>query len=297
MTLPTFVLIGASRAGTTSTHHYLEEHPDVFVSHPKEPNYFLEEGNPKRNVKTLPAYEALFAAARPDQARGECSVSYFRDPVSAERIRALVPDVQLLLFLRQPADRAYSSYLLRRRGDSNVRERRGPEEALAGPREELVQESLYADDIQRYFDLFGRERFHIEVLEHFAQDPLAAMSRIYTHIGVDPTFRPDTSQRYNEGWAARNARVNAVLKHPAMRRAARTVFPRAVQQGIRDVARRNSSPPPPLSSELRARLNEFYRPDIERTGELIGRDLSFWLEAPPARTSAVLKPSRLEGAP
>ena len=118
MTLPNFIIIGAAKAGTTALYWYLAEHPDVFMSPVKETFYFaygvdaagkLLYGDPAVHrfpVKTLSAYEALFARANGALAIGEASPIYLECPQAAERIRAVIPDARLICSLRHPVDRA-----------------------------------------------------------------------------------------------------------------------------------------------------------------------------------------------
>src|SRR5438477_619745 len=99
MTLPTFVVIGAMKAGTVSLRHYLDEHPDVFLGRGGkfgEPNFFIAEGNWPRGRGW---YESLFDGAGIAAAIGECSPSYTMAPAFRgvpERMAQLVPDPRLV---------------------------------------------------------------------------------------------------------------------------------------------------------------------------------------------------------
>lgn len=127
MTLPTFLIIGSGRSGTTSLHAYLRQHPEVFMSEVKEPSFFsfMDGGIPSRGpgsewlrrtaVTTREAYEALFAASAGARAIGEASPAYLIDPAVPARIHALIPHVRLVAILRHPAERAHAAYLGRRR--------------------------------------------------------------------------------------------------------------------------------------------------------------------------------------
>src|SRR4051794_34967159 len=127
--LPNFLIIGAAKAGTTSLYHYLRQHPDVYMSTIKEPNYFcFEEQLPEyAPVRTLAEYESLFDGASSQPAVGEASTQYLNSAAAPRRIANILPNVRLIVSLRNPADRAYSSYLGRVWGG---RERAGVSEAL-----------------------------------------------------------------------------------------------------------------------------------------------------------------------
>jgi hypothetical protein len=125
MTLPNFLVIGAGRSGTTSLHHYLGQHPDIFVPAVKEPNFFAFMGEDivvvdhydhwirQNSITDLAAYKALFDRATAEHAIGEVSPQYLFNRRAPERIKALIPQARLIVILRNPADRAYADYIAR----------------------------------------------------------------------------------------------------------------------------------------------------------------------------------------
>ena len=122
MTLPTFLIIGTMKGGTTSLHRYLRQHPEVFMPERKELNFFLDEyaGPPidppeERNwSRGITWYERQFAGAERERAVGEASANYSRYPTYpgvAERIAEVVPQMKLIYLMRNPIDRVLSHYL------------------------------------------------------------------------------------------------------------------------------------------------------------------------------------------
>lgn len=121
--LPDFLLLGAPKCGTSALHAALDTHPDLFLSEPKEPKFFLTDGPPPssgggpgdvatwaEHVWRRPDYEALFEKA-PDDARcGESTVFYLYDPAAHRRIHDLIPDARLVAVLRDPVERAHSNW-------------------------------------------------------------------------------------------------------------------------------------------------------------------------------------------
>src|SRR5438045_1060522 len=106
--LPTFIMIGSMKSGTTSLASYLGAQPDVFMTTPKEPRYFCDPRNFQRGVEW---YRALFAGGVAASVRGEASTHYSRAmeyPGVPQRMAHLVPDVQLLYLLRDPIERIVS---------------------------------------------------------------------------------------------------------------------------------------------------------------------------------------------
>jgi hypothetical protein len=126
--LPNFVVIGASRSGTTSLHQYLGQHPEIYVAPRKSPNYFVaQDPQPHWENKTLramakqwvsspDAYESLFREVTTQSAIGDISPVYLQSIHTAKRIKeTLAPATKIVAILRNPVDRAYAHYLGRRR--------------------------------------------------------------------------------------------------------------------------------------------------------------------------------------
>ena len=138
--LPNFLVIGAAKSGTTSFFTYLGQHPDIFISPVKDPNFFAFSGESPLDyhisdipwvlgsVRKIENYKALFSRATFHSAIGEASGTYLFHPRAAERIYRFIPDAKLIAILRNPVDRAYSAWLMhQRRG----KEKRPFQEILA----------------------------------------------------------------------------------------------------------------------------------------------------------------------
>jgi hypothetical protein len=294
--LPDFLVIGAGRSGTTSLYEYLRQHPEVFMSPVKEPNYFaFADGHPpergpgavwlrRTSVTTLAEYEALFAGAGGARAIGEASPRYLRTPEAPARIRGLLPDVRLVAILRNPVERAYAAYLgLRRDGldpaptfedaldDVDRRLRAGW--ARAG----LVEAGLYHRHLSRYYERFPPERIRVYLHEDLRADPAGLVRDLLSFLGVDPGFVPDTSRVHGRTGVVRNRALRAMWTRSwRAREALGPVVPRRVRDGVRRRVLRDLERPP-LDPATRARLVRVFRPDVLALEELIGRDLSAWL--------------------
>ncbi|NUQ64913.1 MAG: sulfotransferase [Pirellulales bacterium] len=288
MTLPTFLIIGVAKGGTTSLFRYLEQHPQVFMCAMKGTNYFgyedarawkwHDEGDPPllRNfpVHTFQEYQAAFAGGTGAVAVGEASPQYIRCPTAARRIHECLPDVKLIVSLRNPAARAFSGFLMRMR--------RG--ERVGGIYEELtaasshVRESFYYHRLKRYYDIFPREQIKVLIFEEFRQDAQGAVQELFEFIGVDPHFVADTSTRYNPASVPRNRLANRLFYNPHLIRAAKALLPLRVQEFAKRLRQQNLKAPPTLPPDLRERLLDLYRDDIAQLETLIDRDLSLWLQ-------------------
>ncbi len=184
--LPTFIVIGAQKAGTSSLWEYLNEHPDVFVTLDKEPKFFVKERGWERGLLW---YEGLFDTAGAAKARGEFSTDYTCFPIYSgvpARMASLVPDVKLIYLMRNPLERMRSAYAY---GLWQGTETRTIGEALRVDARYHIQ-SQYALQIEQYADRFSPSQMLFVTSEDLRQQRRETMSRIFSFIGVDPTFVP-----------------------------------------------------------------------------------------------------------
>jgi hypothetical protein len=290
--LPSFVIIGAAKAGTTALYCYLSDHPQVFMSPVKETNYFAfgldDDGKPlygdpdlhRFPVQTSAAYEELFSGAGEALAVGEASPIYLECPQSAARIREALPTARIICGLREPVDRAYSDYLmfLRTRG-----RRLDPDRDLtaasdwARPDSHWMQISRYHEALSRYFDLFPREQIHVFLFEDLRADSLGCVRDIYRSVGVYPGFAPDLETPHNVGGMPSSRTLEKVFTSGSVRKAVEPWIPRRAADMARRLRTKNLKKAPPLPKELKAELSRHFRDDIGKTSELIRRNLDHWL--------------------
>ena len=275
MTLPNFLIIGAPKAGTTSLYDYLREHPEIFMPDLKEPRFFGYEGRGDRSnfpIQSLGEYTALFDPVTGQKAIGEATPHYLIYPGAAARIKALLPEARLIASLRNPVDRAYSIYQmnLRNRG-VNV----GVPFREAMKTDHNLRET-YHNMLARYFALFPAERMRVILLEDLEADPRATVQALFGFLGVDPGFTPDLSKISNPGGEPRSKLLHGLLSHPRLRALSRALLPPAAIERLKSVRGRNLKKQPMSSAERQAGL-DFFREDILRTQDLIGRDLTHWL--------------------
>jgi sulfotransferase family protein len=259
--LPSFLLIGAMKSGTTTLYWYLQQHPDVFMATPKEPNFFNDHWH-----RGVGWYERLFAGAGRARARGEASVryaSYPDDPECPSRIASVVPDARLLFVVRDPIARMRSHYL---HEVAALRERRPVEQAL---RENPIYLDLsrYATQLERYLDHFPREQLLVVRAEDLFGDPFLVLPWVYGFVGVDPSWRPrGPSRRDNE--TAQRFQLPVVVRRGIGLTVRADVYrhvPQWAKEAVRTVTRQRSRTAPDvripegLVAELRAVLADEMR--------------------------------------
>ena len=288
MSLPNFLLLGAQKAGTTSLHNYLAQHPEIFMPAVKEPHYFSfgDAGGSGglgvvNAVESLSRYEKLFDRVRGEVAIGESSTTYLASARAAERIAERLPGVKLIAILRDPAERAHSHYVFNRK---QMREdaptfaealSREPDrlEAGLGPRYAYRAKGFYAAQLEEYYRLFDRDQLCIFLYEDFENDPATVLRDIFRFLGVDDGFIPDTRLRYNVSGVPRNAAAAALLRFLApVRPFLEAWTPASLMSRIG----RPLIVPHAEDRSLRQTLVEEYRDDLLRLEVLIGRDLTAW---------------------
>jgi Sulfotransferase family len=305
--LPTFVLIGAPRSGTTTLHFALEQHPEVFVSQNKEPNSLLfdDEGVPlpgvhpdlvarmhHRSVRTRLAYEALFEGATSQhRAIGEASPAYMHFPAVGERIEALLPGAKLVAVLRQPVEQALSLYTVRLAGqlpawtelvEGFVAKLESETADGSGYGLGLGDYGCYHRHLQPFFERFGQERIHVMLTDELETEPGQLLAALFEFLGVDSSFRPDLSRRLNESGIAQSGFIHRALAgNQVTKQILRRVLPEPITRKLRHLQHRvrsaNLTRAPTIPAEVRRSLTErFFGEEIAKLERLIGRDLSSW---------------------
>lgn len=280
--LPDFILIGAAKCGTTTLHRWLGLHSHLFLCTPKEPQFFSDDDVHARGAGW---YRRLFAGAADHQRCGEASTTYTRWPHTADaapRIAALVPDARLVYIMRHPVERSYSHYAhWMRDGVTKTFEAALDE----GP--ELVDCSLYAEQLDRHRRHFPDDRILLLLLEDLRRDPRAVLRRIQRFLDVpeidllasDP---PIANRRGNDHYLRRctteplrrlpgaAAVIDRVPK--AWRRAGFDVLRRSPIGRV--LARRHRLPP--MRPDTRAMLLDRFRETTDQIEHRLGRRLPAW---------------------
>lgn len=271
LTKPDFLGIGTARSASTWLHSRLSQHPDVYLPALKELHFFNE---PRPHAPcdvsgatwTRPVYfdldnpahwrwYSLQFAPGADKVKGEITPDY--STLSRARVgelKAHLPEVKIILLIRNPIDRAWSGlrYSWKRHLDENLR----PAEVEALLRAALHPERLLRGDypltLTNWEAHFPEAQRLYLLYDDIAAQPSAELGRVARFLGVDPAKLP------REG----------------------------------DAARVNHAPPETIPPAVRARLRDYYEPQIGWLQAHLGRDLSSWLEPqapasahPQARTS------------
>jgi Sulfotransferase domain len=292
MTMPNFLIIGAMKSGTTALYYYLEQHPDIYMSPVKEPNFFSsqEQENAADTVTNIGTYKHLFSGGSGKKAIGEASHSYLYEPGAAAEIRRYIPEAKLIAILRNPIDRAYSHFLhMVRTGTEPLDdfEQALREEEVGIHKERIFQDyvgrGFYYSQLKRYFDTFDREQIRVYLYEDLSDSPISTMQDAFQFLEVDDSFAPDVSLRRNVSGNPKYKTLDRLLRRQSRVKYAVKIYLPArlrwrLSRTFDELKTRNLVEPPPIRPEVRRQLIEVYREDVLRLQELLARDLSWWLQ-------------------
>ena len=264
MTLPSFLVVGAMKAGTTSLHRYLAAHPDVFMSRTKQLDFFVEDGEWRRG---LDWYRAQFAPAGAARAVGETSPRYSKDPLCPgvpTRVLEVLPEVRIVYLLRHPIERVRSHH----RHALGEWTDRPLVEALRRSREEYLVPSRYGHQLSVWLEHVPRERVHVLTTEDLAADHVGTMGSLFEFLGIDPAGGSVEADRHNVAGVHR--RLPGTVQRIRAGRIYRGVRHR-VPRPVRHLAWRISSRARPvdldlahLPDDIAAELIEELRPDLQQ---------------------------------
>ena len=292
--LPNLIVIGAAQCGTSALHYYLDLHPEIQMSRPKELNFFIsgadlepqrfdagdDVGPRPRPVANWDRGVNWYAAQFPDATRvhGESSVSYTMPwcPAVAERMASVIPEAKLVLLVRDPIERIVSQYLNYR---ALGRERRSLEEALSPPGNVYLARSRYASVLRPFLDRFPRSNIHLDRQEELLGRRRETMQRIFAFLDVDAGYwslkmdrlRNTTGRKGNAFRLAERLRRRPLVG-PLYR-----LGPEAKWRIERLLSRGGGAAKrPSVNPALRRSLVSELESDIAELESLTGWDLSAW---------------------
>jgi Sulfotransferase family len=298
MTLPNFLIVGAAKSGTTALYHYLKQHPQVYMSPTKETNFFAFEGQEVRfhgpgdekiaqsTITSLEAYKEQFAAVSNEIAIGEASPWYLYSDQAVKNIYRHIPDVKLIAVLRNPAERAFSSYLhVARDGRENLTFEEGllVEEKRIEQGWEFIwhyqRTGFYAAQVERFLDLFPREQIRFYLYDDLLANPVDFMRNIYEFLSVDTNFVVDTSLKPNATGVPKSQLLGRLLLQPnPLRTTVKVLVPKQLRYNLGQRINQRLLEKPHPNKETYRKLLSSYKDDISTLQDLVGRDLSAWTD-------------------
>jgi hypothetical protein len=254
MPLPTFLIAGAQKCGTSTLVATLRRHPQVQMARPKELHFF-----DRKLDKGLEWYAEQFTPDPRQTQWGEASPSYVYDVEARTAMCELLPEAKVVVILRDPAKRAYSHFWHSKRlgfekletfQDALAAE---PERMAHGARSDRIRFSYldrghYVEQLESLEALKGRDNLHVMLLDDLASDRIPTLEGLFGFIGVKKKFASTIKEQWTNKYR--------VAEKPG--------------------EKAKAVPYPPLPPETRAMMVEHFGPWNDRLGDWLGRDLSAW---------------------
>ena len=281
-------------------YEYLRQHPQIFFpisendySRVKEPNHFCPELEilEKDAIRDRKDYLDLYRGSGQARRRGDASTNHLYSETAAERIKRFSPDARILIMLRPPVDqmRSYHSELLRHdqedipdfyealdASEDRRNGRRIPEGTTVPRCLDYFAISRFAEQVERYYDVFGKDAVKVVLQEDLIAVPAATFYDILSFLDVDVSFQP-IFKVHNE--TPRNGFLERVVRSiytaPMVKNAISAAIPWSVRRSSLLFIRRidkDRQLPDPRDHQLR----RMYVPEVERLAALIGRNLDHW---------------------
>lgn len=297
---PFFLVLGAPKCGTTALADALAAHPEVLLSRPKEPHFFdagYERGFASYLDRHFPGRDARRVA-------GEATPSYLALPWVPGRIAAELPQARLIAVLRNPVERAFSSWwMFHARGMEPLgfaaaireNERRLLESPLADDeasrgawarhvdalaRGDTLQVRTYLDSghyapqLRRYLGHFREEQLLVLFSDDLRQDGPGTLRKVWRHLGVAEGVPGAGIAAANEAVGAGSAGLLRLARASGLMGLRRLLPARGLARIKRALG--SMGQPPAMPADARAQLVEHFDPQVAELEKLLGVDLSHW---------------------
>lgn len=283
---PNLFLIGAPKCGTSALHDYLAQHPDVFMSEPKEPHHFCTDLNAPFAIRDREAYEALFRDAD-TPVIGESSATYLYSKVAAQNIFEVYPDARIIAMLRNPLEMLPSLHSQKRVNGTEPcagfaealeaeKRRKTGELEVHGAFPYYYDAARYSEQLTRYLERFPAAQVHVIVFDDFKRDAGAVYAGVLKFLGLPP-FTLDF-KLVNRNKRIRSRTLHTFLQNP---RSPVNRLPKPFSTlTYKTLDKLNSAVETRVALEpaLREQLRHDFTPEVESLSDLLGRDLRGWLE-------------------
>ena len=294
MIKPNFLIVGASKCGTTALYYYLKQHPEISFPKIKEPKYFSsifkkfphkgigDSSVDRYAVRDYKSYQNLFRDINNTRIGEASPDTLYYHKETAKKIKELLGDIPIIITLRDPAKRAFSAYMYLKR---DSREKLSFNEALDSEEHRRSNNwdfiwhykncGLYFDQVKTFFNEFSQVKVFLQ--EDLQKRPESVLSDLYKFLGVNPEFKTDFSVRHNESGVPNNAVSKFLLSRDnifstTIREIMKLIIPRKILEKVASKSLKKET----MSNDEYQALKSFFYDDICNLEKLINADLSSW---------------------
>jgi hypothetical protein len=295
MKKPDFFLVGAPKCGTTAMCDYLDQHPDIFISTVKEPNYFGKDLIGPKAVNNIEDYLNLFQQAG-SRLCGEGSVWSLFSKTAAKEIYDFNCNAKIIIMLRNPVDVIYSlhnqmvfdgyhedieDFKLALAAESDRKKGLRIPKTCTRPQALIYTDVVkFTEQVQRYINIFSKENINVIVYDDFKNKTFQIYHDTLNFLGVNPDFEPDIKViNASKRVKSKTLQKFLVAQPPVVQFFSRSILPKPLRPTIRTLLKSFNTryqPSPPMDAELRRCLQTKFAPEVQQLSSLLGRDLTYW---------------------
>ncbi|MFN5183751.1 MAG: sulfotransferase family protein [Bacteroidota bacterium] len=285
-------IVGAQKAGTTSLKNYLGEHPQIITHSSQEFPYFFDKNEYQLGFNKI--YNQYFNQVNETTFKVVCKHAHlYTSEIGLQRLSKDFPNVSLIFILRNPVDRAYSSYLMEKlynRVNFNFDEI--PESINGSSKlkletwqfEALISFGFYSFHLKNIYKYFEKEKVRLILFEDFKNNPLFYLKNIFSELDVQKNFNPRVREIHNESSVPRSLLFSGLIKNTLIeenkfKSIIKKVLPgnSALRLGtqLRDINKKKVQKKL-MNESTRAFLTEYFKPYNEELSEITNLDLSSW---------------------
>jgi len=296
--LPNFLVVGAAKSGTSSLHEYLIQHEDIFMptinkegKSVKEPQFLIKSKVEERlhfGIWNWDEYKFLFENVKQEKAIGESTVFYlYYYKEAIKNIKLLLGnDVKIIILLRNPVDRAFSAF---QHVSKSVKESLSFEDALNQEEGRLEKDltltpmvmykdmGLYYNMVKAYKEKF--ENVHIILYEDFRDKTDEVLKDVFEFLEVNVKTKINSSTRHNVGgkrWKNKKMK-NLFQKENIFKNIYMKFVPDIIKDKVKvKLVKISTNKVTSMNKKTKEYLESFFKEDINKLSELIGKDLKHW---------------------
>lgn len=303
MVKPNLFIVGEPKSGTTALCFLLSQHPDIFISEPKEPNFFSKDlikesdkfHGKKRffEYRTEEDYLKLFKNCN-CKICGEGSTTYLYSKVAAHEIKKFNPEAKIIIMIRNIVDflhSLHSEYLSL--GDENVEDfktaldleelrKQGkhlPKRVLFPSYLFYSERSKFTEHIKRFYEFFDKKQIKIIIQEEFKENNAVIYKEVLEFLGVDSGFTPEF-KIINPNKKVRFRKLKNLLESPLFWKVPKSITPNKVYELMKKIfygVMFKKEPRYKMDENLRLELMKKYKPEVVKLSKMLNRDLvSLW---------------------
>lgn len=294
--IPNFFIIGAPKSGTTALSEYLREHPNVFISHPKEPHYFASDMIDHRSIENIEDYLVLFNHAQEQHmAIGEASVWYLYSKKAIQNLAIFAPKAKIIVMLRKPVDMVYSMHSqhlhslgediesFEKAWDLEDLRKQGkclPKNILHVPNLYYSEIAKYHNQLQNLYKYFAQDQVKVILFDDFTSDTRKVFHEVIDFLNL-PEFKKVEFSKVNQNTVLRSRFLEKFLKYKPLlefRKRTKSILGIKSFRVRKTILAYNSIEKKryPINPHVKKRVIENYREEVNLLGKLLNKNLDHW---------------------